>query len=268
MIDTGSGTQSCRSLTKALASWLSETAETLCFPILDKAYTLDFRKRWSGGNVPHFDTHHYHFFKWFRGTSTRGPHEFSRAFHASLFIRPGDLVLDLGCGDGFITSRFIAVAAREVHALDLEQDAINQATKRNCRDNIKYVRSNAVKDPFPAPCYDAVVWNGSMGHFTSGETHAVVAKIANSLKDAGVFVGSESLGTEGGDHLQYFDAGVQIAALFLPHFAEVYYTEASYYLEDGFQRRECYWVCSKSPDARRIKESLPRQFNPQHSAPE
>jgi SAM-dependent methyltransferase len=262
MTDSSVGTQSRRSFDQKLASWLSDIIEALCFPILDRVYAFDFRRRWLGGSTPHFDTHHYHFFKWFRGSSIRGPHEFNRAFHAALFVRPGDLVLDLGCGDGFITSRFIAVSAREVHALDVEQDAIDQALKRNRRDNIIYRQSNAVLDKFPSPTYDAVVWNGSMGHFSSRETHAVVAKIADSLKDGGVFVGSESLGTEGSDHMQYFDTGAQIAALFAPYFADVYYTEASYCLEGGFQRRECYWVCGKYSGTPRIQDSLPKQFHP------
>lgn len=262
MIDTGLVSQSRRSLKQIFASWLADTTEALCFPILDRAFAFDFRKRWFVENAPHFDTHHYHFFKWLRGSSIRGPHEFRRAFHASLFVRPSDLILDLGCGDGFITSRFIAVSAREVHALDLEQDAIDQAMKRNHRENIQYRRSNAVTDRFPASCYDVVVWNGSMGHFSRCETNAVVAKIADSLNDGGVFVGSESLGTEGSDHMQYFDTGAQIAALFAPYFADVYYTEASYCIEGGFQRRECYWICGKHPDTLRIQESLPKQFHP------
>lgn len=43
-----------------------------------------------------------------------------------------------------------------------------------------------------------------MGNFEVHTTHVMLAKIEVSLVEDGMFAGSESLGFEGHDHLQFF----------------------------------------------------------------
>jgi hypothetical protein len=78
----------------------------------------------------------------------------------------------------------------------------------------------------------------------------MLRKIAGSLGPAGVFVGSESLGKEGVDHLQTFDALEDIGKLLRTHFTQVYVRELTYPLSwaRGFVRKEGYWRCSNDPE--------------------
>jgi hypothetical protein len=69
---------------------------------------------------------------------------------------------------------------------------------------------------------------------------------SQALALAGVFAGSESLGKEGSDHLQFFAAPDDLAALFKPYFKHVELRTQTY-SGDGFVRREAYWRCANDP---------------------
>ena len=61
-------------------------------------------------------------------------------------------------------------------------------------------------------------------------------------------MGSESLGIEGEDHLQFFHSLDELNILFKKHFKHVYLKEITYPLKwaGNFLRREAYWRCSNS----------------------
>ena len=59
-------------------------------------------------------------------------------------IHEGDSVLDLGCGNGFLTHD-IAAKARSVTAVDLNKDNIEFARRNFSRDNIKYICADATQ---------------------------------------------------------------------------------------------------------------------------
>jgi hypothetical protein len=95
-----------------------------------------------------------------------------------------------------------------------------------------------------------VVWNGAIGHFETGDTARVLQKIATALHPGGIFAGSESLGREGQDHLQFFGSTNELKKLFQPHFTNVWTKALRYPINNPtFIRDEAYWKCSDS-DAR------------------
>jgi SAM-dependent methyltransferase len=166
------------------------------------------------------------------------PYSLYRGFYASEVIKQGDVVLDIGCGDGFFTRKFLAPKAAQVDAVDIEPRAM-EATRQNKGKNITYLLMDAVKDPFPRGHYDVIVWDGALGHFSADTTHQVLEKIA---KAGDLFVGSESLGHEGSDHLQFFETLDDLARLFKPYFKHVYMKKAEY--SATVERVEAYWRCS------------------------
>jgi hypothetical protein len=90
-----------------------------------------------------------------------------------------------------------------------------------------------------------IVWDGAIGHFAASDAAAMLNKIKHALVPGGVFCGSESLGHEGRDHLQFFDAIDDLRRMLQPHFANVQLREESYPINQGtFMRREGYWRCS------------------------
>lgn len=209
-------------------------------------HASEFRRTWVWTDEPpHFFDHRIDAFKLVDGDLSS---PLLRGFSALQLIRPGDRVLDVGCGDGFFTARFFATVAAHVDGIDLEVDAIEHANRHNARPNVAYHVVDATVAPFPYPTYDVVVFDGALGHFTAEATDAMIAKIASAVGDGG-FAGSESLGIEDGhDHLQHFADLDALAAPFLRHFAHVETREITYPLRDGTTRREGFWRCSQQPD--------------------
>ena len=129
-------------------------------------------------------------------------------------------------------------------AIDIEADAIKTASRYNRAKNIRYSCSDAVVDSFPHSRYDAVVWDGAIGHFTAEAAGIVLRKLAAALVPDGIFVGSESLGTEGVDHRQFFDSAGDLAEIFRPLFRFVRLRTLDYPIGSGPVRREAFWRCS------------------------
>lgn len=225
----------------------SELRRTICSAIL-KGYFQSERRRhwvWQADGEPHFSKHDALFFDLFLGETDQAVYNLTRAFLVAEVIKDGDVVLDIGCGDGGFTRRFYAPRAAAVDAIDVEASAIATARKRNSHPNIRYVQTNAVTDPFPRAIYDVIVFDGAIGHFSADDAKALLAKVAKALAPKGVFCGSESLGPEGHDHLQFFDSIEDLRNLLKMEFPETAVKQLAYKV-GRLARREAYWRCGKS----------------------
>ena len=82
----------------------------------------------------------------------------------------------------------------------------------------------------------------------------MLQKIDQSLAPYGVFVGSESLGLEGSDHLQFFHSLEDLNVIFKRYFRYIELRQETYKIRHGeFVRKEAYWRCSNDP--RRLREA-------------
>ena len=173
-----------------------------------------------------------------------------RGFLAAQIMRPEDVVLDIGCGDGFFASRLFAPRVAHVDSIDIEPSAIAHASRYNAAPNVTYYVLDAVAAAFPRSRYDVIVWDGALGHFPPDVTRRMLSKIRASLTDGGVFVGSESLGEEGHDHLQFFDDVEALRGLLAGDFATVQVSQMDYVIPGGLLRHEGYWRCASSDSDR------------------
>jgi SAM-dependent methyltransferase len=173
-----------------------------------------------------------------------------RGFLAAQIMRPGDAVLDIGCGDGFFASRLFSPRVAHVDSIDVEPSAIEHATRHNGAGNVTYHLLDAVAAPFPRERYDVIVWDGALGHFPPDVTQRMLAKIREALAPAGVFVGSESLGEEGHDHLQFFDDLEALRGVLAPEFGVVQVSQMDYVIPGGLLRHEGYWRCAVDASGR------------------
>jgi SAM-dependent methyltransferase len=245
----------------APARWLANAAETVVFgtglreraakAILSQYYSSDFRRHWVWqiDGEPHYSRHNGLLFHLMAGDADHSVYGLARAFHSAELIRNGDEILDIGCGDGSLTKRFYAPRARHVDAVDIEDTAIAYSRKHNAAPNISYALLDAVNAPFPRIAYDLIVFDGAIGHFSREGSIAVLGKIAQALKPGGVFCGSESLGREGHDHLQFFDTADDLSALLNERFSHVRLKAQNYPLPglpEG--RTEAYWRCANSKE--------------------
>jgi SAM-dependent methyltransferase len=146
----------------------------------------------------------------------------------------------------FFHPSLLSDRAGRIDAIDVEESAIAHAGRYHAHPKINYVKCDAVAEPFPSEAYDAVIWNGAIGHFSAVDTAIVLRKIRASLTPAGVFAGSESLGVEGHDHHQYFADEAAVQELFAPYFRCVSTRVVNYTIgtQRNFARREVFWRCS------------------------
>jgi SAM-dependent methyltransferase len=227
--------------------WGGRPRERALVWLLRGHYDSVFRRQWSRvDELPHFFDHRIGSFGVFTADDT--PFPYYRGYYAAEVVREGDTLLDIGCGDGYFDSRFFGPRCATVDAIDIEASAIDHARAHNAHPTVEYAVRDAVELPFPREAYDVVVWDGALGHFPPETTSRMLAKIRSSLAPGGVFVGSESLGTEGHDHLQFFATVDDLGALFREHFPHVEVRAERYRLRSGLEREEAYWRCAVEPE--------------------
>jgi len=226
-----------------------EIREFVLVKLLEQHYNSKFRRQWLWSEEPpHFFDQRIGFF-WFafgERSPNYGPYSFYRGFFSSEIIREGDQLLDIGCGDGFFTKRFLAARCTNIDALDIDPSAIKAAKSYNSAPNITYYLLDAVNQPFPEESYDVVVWDGDIGHFSADTTNYMLQKILQHLSHDGIFIGSESLGIEGSDHLQFFHSLNDLYVIFRPYFSHIELRCETYNI-GGVTRKEAYWRCTNEP---------------------
>jgi SAM-dependent methyltransferase len=236
---------------------LGARREQFLIKLLNWHFRAKYRLMWGLlSEVPHFYDQRSHGVCFGFRSVAASSHTLERAAVARDVIADGDKVLDIGCGDGFFTRRFYCDRAWQIDAIDVEQSAIDHAQRFHADPKIIYRKMDAVAEAFPQSQYDVVVWNGALGHFSFDNTSVVMKKISSVLGPHGIFVGSESLGLEGHDHLQFFPDEAAVQRLFRPYFRYVATRVVSYPigLRREFLRQEVFWRCSNG------REPLTRDF--------
>jgi SAM-dependent methyltransferase len=226
--------------------------EKLLVDLLDSHFQLRHRLDWElSKEAPHFYDFRSGIFELGFSDAPPSSHTLDRAAMARDSFAEGDRVLDIGCGDGFFTRRFYADRAGRIDAVDVEDSAIAHARRYHTHPKINYFKCNAVTEPFPSDAYDAVIWNGAIGHFSTADTAVVLQKVHACLAPSGVFAGSESLGIEGHDHFQFFNDEAAVQALFKPYFRYVATRTVNYTIgrQRDFTRQEVFWRGSNSRES-------------------
>ncbi|TRT56204.1 MAG: class I SAM-dependent methyltransferase [Microcystis aeruginosa Ma_QC_C_20070703_M131] len=225
--------------------------------LLEQHYSSKFRRQWLWSEEqPHFEDQQIFFFNlgFSEPDKCVGIYPFYRGFLSSEAIFDGDIILDIGCGDGFFTSRFLSNKKVDIDAVDIEASSIQKARQYNPKANINYQILDAINQPFPHAKYEVIVWDGAIGHFPTETTNRMLEKISSSLKTEGIFIGSESLGLEGHDHLQFFGSLNDLYLLFKPYFKYIQLRQIDYPLKwcGNLVRQEAFWRCSN--DLQRLQK--------------
>ena len=125
--------------------------ERLLLRALGAHYASRLRREWLWTDEPpHFFDHRIGAFDLAFGSAKSGPYPWFRAFFAAEVIRDGDVLLDIGSGDGFFTARFLAPRCQAVDGLDVDPAAIETARRENATANVHYHLTDAVDQPFRA----------------------------------------------------------------------------------------------------------------------
>jgi SAM-dependent methyltransferase len=138
-------------------------------------------------NLPDFYDQNYNLYSWI--TNPNNNHFVVTPSLARLFLRPEDIVLDIGCGDGTISHLFFTDIASKVDAVDVSTKAIERA-KKNYFSNSKlnFLNINILDLEREADSYDLIFWCDSMDYFTKDEIQKIYEFIKQVLKKDGVLV--------------------------------------------------------------------------------
>ena len=96
--------------------------------------------------------------------------------------RPGERILDLGCGDGVLALRLVELGCMVV-GVDAAPDMVREAKARGVDARL----ADGAALPFTCE-FDAVLSNAAL-HWMSADPDAVIAGVARALRPGGRFVG-------------------------------------------------------------------------------
>jgi cyclopropane fatty-acyl-phospholipid synthase-like methyltransferase len=144
----------------------------------------------------------------------------------NLVVPMGGRVLDLCCGDGYYARRFYSNRAREVVAVDRNQDAIAYAKFANPATNVTY-RVADIRNEMPDGPFDAVIWGGAIEHFTEEEIQTILAAVRARLTPGGVLAGDTIIASDDGHkalehHEREFRDERDIVTMLSPPFSHAY----------------------------------------------
>ena len=99
-------------------------------------------------------------------------------------IQSNDIVLDLACGPGLITTEVAKKNPKKVYGMDITQDMLNIATEHakenNVLDQIEFIQGNVEQLPFDDNSLDIVITRWTFHHFDKLQT--VLNEIYRVLK--------------------------------------------------------------------------------------
>ncbi len=142
-------------------------------------------------------------------------------YRAVLERMGGGCVLDVGCGQGFESARFLT-PGRVVVGADYSSDAVAEAATRYGPEGLRVTRTDATGLAFLPGSFDAACSSHLIEHFVDPEPH--VAELARVLKDDGtlfVLTPNEPADFENPFHLHPFDRD-ELRAILERYFDDVW----------------------------------------------
>jgi len=144
------------------------------------------------------------------------------AGYRAVLDRIGDgRILDVGCGQGFESARFLS-AGREVVGIDYASEAVATAASRYGRDGLRVAQMDALALALAPASFDGACSSHLIEHFTDPEPH--VAEMARVLKADGVacvLTPNKPADFENPFHLHLFERE-ELRSMLERHFGEVW----------------------------------------------
>jgi trans-aconitate methyltransferase len=120
---------------------------------------------------------------------SRGQEAWARELLTQINLRPDDVVLDVGCGDGRITVAIASsLADGRAVGVDVSGEMISHATAQHCHapvNNLRFAQADAAALPFDSEF--SVVFSNAALHWVPDQRAALLG-IARALRPGGRFI--------------------------------------------------------------------------------
>lgn len=196
---------------------------------------------------------------------TRTPLIMERGCYNLLAIKKGGKLLELCCGDGFISHYFYSHKVAQMVAVDFDPSAIKHASAHHAGPNISFQLAD-IREALPEGEFDNVVWDAAIAHFTPEETNAILGNIRSRLKPEGILSGSTIVKKEDGQkslhqHEYEFQSQEDLVRVLAPHFKNVCVFETHhegrrnlyFYASDGLLPMEPGWPAMTRSNEHRLQ---------------
>lgn len=110
----------------------------------------------------------------------------ARRLIEKLDLRPGEKILDAGCGDGFYLHLLSNLGKFELVGLDSEPRALKSATKNLKGRRVKLIEGNILKMPFKNNSFDKIVCSEVLEHLQDDLTS--LKELKRVLRPGGVLM--------------------------------------------------------------------------------
>jgi 2-polyprenyl-3-methyl-5-hydroxy-6-metoxy-1,4-benzoquinol methylase len=160
----------------------------------------------------------------------------------------GCTVLDLFCGDGFFSRHFYATIAGHIDAVDKDPMAISHARRWHSHPKVNYVVGDAVKEGFPRPHYDVIVWFEGVEHLEAAPCKVVLDRIKGAMDEKGVLIGStplvsaQYLNRANWEHQNEFTSVIQLHEYLSGDFVDIQIDVTVYPELGGGKRRTAHFT--------------------------
>jgi SAM-dependent methyltransferase len=199
------------------------------------AHHFQFLVEWGVDNPEYFDHFLDQFYAWRKSRNSlpweRGVYS-GFALQATTVDGKKPTVLDLCCGDGFLSYHFYSLVAESVVSVDFDPNAIRFANRNNKAPNASFILGD-IRTDIPTGVFDNIIWDAAIEHFTETETQSLMATIKSRLATDGILSGYTILEGEGGAHHLHqheyeFHDKEDLARFLTPHFANVQVFETTF----------------------------------------
>ena len=162
-----------------------------------------------------------------------------RGFHNIKSINPGDVVLEIGSGDGFFSKFFYSNTVKSIDCVDSSKHALSyyKTSKK-----IKFICDDFMLYDFKKK-YDVIIADAVIQYFKKENMPSFLLKVTKSLKTSGSFTGMTVKRRKDNKKISHHKYEFESKEE-LTNFLKKYFQEVEIYEPKYLERSELYFRCS------------------------